>query len=108
MHHELHNLMDKYEKMAKRMGASSLVDQLLTSIDFPYSVEVIVMPLPSKSLVPQTKMYDRCKDSLEHLETLKNHMILHKFTGEITCRAFSLTLKGAKRWWFRVSWSGYL
>lgn len=37
MHHDLHSLMDKYEEMANKIGTSSLVDQLLTSTNFPYS-----------------------------------------------------------------------
>lgn len=44
MQHELCNPMEKYEVMAKK-GASSSVDQMLTSINLSYSVEVMAIPL---------------------------------------------------------------
>lgn len=71
--------------MAKRMGGSSFVDQLLTSTDLPYSAEVMATSLPPKFKVAQMEMYDRSKDPLEHLETFKVHMTLHGFSGKIAC-----------------------
>lgn len=65
MHHELQGLMDKYEDMVKRMRGSSLVDQLLTSTDLPYSMEVMAALLPLKFKVSQMEMYDGSKDPLE-------------------------------------------
>lgn len=52
MYHKLHSLMDKYKEMAKRMGALSSIDQLLTSIFLPYSVEVMTSSLPLKFKIP--------------------------------------------------------
>lgn len=46
-------LKDKYAKMAKQMGLSSSVDQLLTNTDLTYNAEVMVVPLPPKFKVPQ-------------------------------------------------------
>lgn len=37
LHDELRNLVDKYGNMAKKMGGSSSVEQLLNRTDLPYS-----------------------------------------------------------------------
>lgn len=57
--------MDKYKEMFKKIRASSLVDQLLSSTDLPYSVEVMEMLLPPKFKVLQIEMYDKSKDLME-------------------------------------------
>lgn len=100
MHQELHSLMKKYEEMAKKMGASLSVDQLLTSTDLPYNAEVMAAPLPPKFKVTQMEMYDGSKDPLEHLETFKAYMTLHGFPREVAYKAFPLKLKGEARGWF--------
>lgn len=61
--------MKKYEEMVKRIGASLFVDQLLTSMDLLYNLEIMVMPLSPKFKVPQVEMYKGFKDPVEHLET---------------------------------------
>lgn len=91
------NLIDKYEKMAKRIRTSSSVDQLLTNTNLSYSTRIMVVPLPLKFKVSAIDMYDRSKDPVEHLETFKTHTTLHGFPGEIACRAFPLTFKGMAR-----------
>lgn len=50
MHHELWELMHKYTKMAKKMSASSFIDQLITSTNLSYKAEIMVAPLPPKFL----------------------------------------------------------
>lgn len=85
MHHYLRSLLDKYEEMVRRIGALSLVDQLLTSMNLPYSVETMVVPLPQKFKVTAMEMYNSTKDPVEHLENFKDHMTLHRFPGEIAC-----------------------
>lgn len=61
MHQELRDLMDKYMEMAKRMGASSSIEQLLTSNYLPYSVEITVAPILPKLKVHQVEMYNGSK-----------------------------------------------
>lgn len=99
MDHELRSRIDKYEKMTKRMGALSSVDQLVTRTYLPYSVVVMAAPWPPKFRVPQIEMYDGSKVPLEHLETFKTHMTLHEFPREVDCRVFLLTMKEAARGW---------
>lgn len=53
MHHELRSLIDKYEEITQRIGALSLVDQLLNSNGLPYSAEVMAAPLSPKFKAPQ-------------------------------------------------------
>ncbi|XP_040994330.1 uncharacterized protein LOC121240871 [Juglans microcarpa x Juglans regia] len=100
MQHELRNLMDKYEEMTKKVRASCSVDQILTSTNLPYSAEVIAMPLPPKFRVPQINLYNGAEDPLEHPDTFKAHMTLHRFLGKIAYRAFPLILKGTMQAWF--------
>lgn len=100
MQYELRDLMGKYEEMAKRVGASSLVDQMLTGTNLPYSRELMAMPPPPKFKVSQIDLYDGSKDPFEHLDTFKAYITLHGFPKEIAYRSFPLTLKGATRAWF--------
>lgn len=97
MHHDLRKLMDKYEEMTKKIGTSFTVDQLLSSTNLPFCVEIMAIPLPPKFKVPSIDIYDESKDSMEYLKTLKAHITLHRFPGEITCMVFPLTLKGITR-----------
>lgn len=56
--------MGKHEEMSKKVGTSSSIDQMLTSKNLPYSVEVMGMPLPPKFRVPQIYLYNISKDPL--------------------------------------------
>lgn len=87
-------------EMTKKVGASSLVDQIITSTNLLYSAEVMAMPLPPKFRIPQIDLYDGSWDLLEYLNNFNAHMTLHRFLGKIACRTFPLTLKGATLTWF--------
>lgn len=101
MHLKLHELRDKYAKMIRWIGTMSTVDQLLTSTDLPYNIEVMAVPLPLRFKVSQIDVYDGSRHPLEQLETFEAHMTLHGFLREVTCRAFPLTLMGMTKAWFR-------
>lgn len=60
---EFRILMNKYKMMAKKVGALYSVDQMLTSMNLPYSTKVMVMPLPPKFKVSQINLYDGSMDS---------------------------------------------
>ncbi|XP_035545937.1 uncharacterized protein LOC118348424 [Juglans regia] len=100
LHHNVCSLIGKYEELAKKIGTSSSVDQLLFSTNLPFSAKIMTMPLTGKFKVPSMDLYDGSKDPVEHFETFKAHMTLHRFSEEIMCRAFLLTLKGSARGWF--------
>lgn len=80
IHNDLHDLMDKYEKMARKIG-SSLMDHQLSTIDLPYSAGVMVVLVSPNSKLLQIELYDGSKDSIEHLKMLKIHMVFHGFLG---------------------------
>lgn len=44
--YELCNLVGKYKEVVMRIGESSLMDQLLKSIDLPYNPRIMAMALP--------------------------------------------------------------
>lgn len=52
LHHDVCSLMDKYEEMAKKIGMSSSVDQLLSNTNLPFSMGILTMSLPAKFKVP--------------------------------------------------------
>ena len=56
--------------------------------------------IPPKFKMLQTEPYDRTTDPLDHLESFKALMLLHRATDGILCRAFSVTLHKAARLWF--------
>lgn len=58
MKDELHNLWGKYEEIAKKVGTSSSVDQLLACIGLTYIEEVMVVPLSLKFRILTMKLYD--------------------------------------------------
>lgn len=83
--------------MARKIGASSSVNNLLNNTDLAYSIEIMMVLLSQKFKVPQIELYDRSKNLVEYLNTFKAHMSLHNFSEEIACQAFPLTLKGVVR-----------
>lgn len=60
--HDLRNLMEKYEEMAKRIGTSLSVDHLLNSMDLPYSLGITMVSFPPKFKFLQIKLYIESKD----------------------------------------------
>lgn len=71
--------MDKYVKMAWKIGASSFIDQLVTSTNLQYSVEILAMPMLSKFKIPQVKMYDRSDQASRNVQSS------YGFPNEIAC-----------------------
>lgn len=79
MHNNLHNLMGKYKEMTRRIGSSSLVEHLLSTMYLFYSADIKMAPLLPKFNVPQFELYNRSRDLVEHLKMFKAHMTLHDF-----------------------------
>ena len=79
---------------------SSNLDNLVNRIDSPFIASINCFPLPHKFRMPHINSYDGVKDPLDHLDTFKTLMHLQGVAGEIMCRAFPTTLKGAARIWF--------
>ena len=79
---------------------SSDLDNLVNRTDSPFTAAVNFFPLPHKFRMPHIDSYDKVKDPLDHLETVKTLMHLQGVVDEIMCRAFLMMLKGAARIWF--------
>lgn len=67
----LRDLMDKYEKMAKWVGMSSSVNNLLSGANLPYGTDIMVAPLSLKFKALHIDLYDDSKFPIELLETLR-------------------------------------
>lgn len=63
MHEELHIIVDKYEEIAKQIGKSSIVMQLLNQTYLSYIHDIIVIQLLPKFKVSQVKIYNRPWDN---------------------------------------------
>ena len=50
--------------------------------------------------MPQIKTFDGTKDPVDHLNSYKNQMELHRYQDPVRCRAFAITLKGLALAWF--------
>ncbi|KAK6161937.1 hypothetical protein DH2020_001778 [Rehmannia glutinosa] len=56
--------------------------------------------IPSSFKMPEMENYDGTSDLWDHLENFQAHMMLHRETDAIKCRAFSATLSKNARVWF--------
>ena len=74
--------------------APDTMDTLVQKTESPFTVEVLRYPLPTKFRIPQVETFDGAKDPVNHLNTYKNQMELHKYQDPVRCRAFATTLKG--------------
>ena len=67
------------------------------NLEPPFSSQIMSEIVSPKFRMPLTKSYDGTTDSLNHLESLKALMLLHRAIDGILCRAFSTTLCKAAR-----------
>ena len=74
--------------------APDTMDTLVQQTESPFTVEVLRYPLPAKFRMPQVETFDGVKDPVDHLNTYKNQMELHRYQDPMRCRAFATTLKG--------------
>ena len=84
--------------------APDTMDTLVQQTESPFTPEVLRYPLPAKFRMPQVEAFDGVKDPVDHLNTYKNQMELHRYQDPVRCRAFATTLKGPAMAWFnRIS-----
>ena len=55
---------------------------------------------PPKFRMPQIETFDGTKNPIDHLNTYKNQMELHRYQDLVRRRAFAITLKGPTLAWF--------
>ncbi|KAH7863802.1 hypothetical protein Vadar_022197 [Vaccinium darrowii] len=83
-----------------RGKAPTTVEELVQNTDSPFTPEVMREPLPRKFKMPHVDAFGGITDTLDHLETYKNLMMLQAVPNEIMCSVFPVTLKGSARMWF--------
>ena len=76
------------------------IDSLVQQTESPFMVGVLYFPLPAKFRMPHIETFDETKDPIDHLNTYKNQMELHRYQDPVRCRAFAITLKGPALAWF--------
>ncbi|GFY93182.1 hypothetical protein Acr_08g0015780 [Actinidia rufa] len=83
-------------------NAPVTVDTLVRQTDPPFTERVLVARISSKFKLPtQLGIYEGKTDPMDHLDSYKSLMSLQGCSDEIMCKAFSATLKGPARSWFR-------
>ena len=87
-------------KEVVRGRAPDTMDTLVQQTESPFTAEVLHFPLPAKFRIPQVEAFDGVRDPVDHLNTYKNQMELHRYQDLVRCRAFTITLKGPALAWF--------
>ncbi|GFZ01086.1 peptidyl-prolyl cis-trans isomerase [Actinidia rufa] len=83
-------------------NAPVTVDTLVRQTDPPFTERVLGARISSKFKLPtQLGIYEGKTDPMDHLDSYKSLMSLHGCSDEVMCKAFSATLKGLARSWFR-------
>ena len=76
------------------------MDTLVQQTESPFTAEVLHFSLPTKFGMPQIEAFDGAKDPVDHLNTYKNQMELHRYQDPVRCRDFAITLKSPALAWF--------
>ncbi|GFZ01925.1 hypothetical protein Acr_15g0005340 [Actinidia rufa] len=83
-------------------NAPVTVDALVRQTDPPFTKRVLGARISSKFKLPtQLGIYEGKTDPMDHLDSYKSLMSLQGCSDEVMCKAFSATLKGPARSWFR-------
>ena len=69
-------------KEAVKGRALVSMDALVQQTESPFTAGVLHFPLPAKFRMPQIEI-DGTKDSIDHLNTYKNHMELHEYQDPV-------------------------
>ncbi|GFZ08243.1 hypothetical protein Acr_20g0000510 [Actinidia rufa] len=84
------------------MKALVTVDALIRQTEPPFTERVMKVRVSSRFKLPsQLEVYEGKTDPMDHLDLYKNLMMLQGYLDEVMCKAFSATLKGTTRSWFR-------
>ncbi|GFS32867.1 hypothetical protein Acr_00g0025180 [Actinidia rufa] len=84
------------------VGAPVTVDTLIKQTEPPFTERILRARISSKFKLPaQLGMYEGKIDPMDHLDSYKSLMSLQGCSDEVMCKAFSATLKGPARSWFR-------
>ena len=59
------------------------MDALVQQTESPFKAGVLHFPLPAKFRIPKIETFDKTKDPIDHLNTCKNQMELHRYQDPI-------------------------
>ncbi|GFY89053.1 hypothetical protein Acr_06g0009930 [Actinidia rufa] len=83
-------------------NAPVTVDTLIRQTEPPFTERVLRARISLKfKLSAQFGIYERKTNPMDHLDSYKSLMSLQSCSDEVICKAFSATLKGPARSWFR-------
>ena len=78
------------------------VNALVRLTEPPFIDRIMRTRVSSKfKLQSQLGIYEGKTNPMDHLDSYMNLMILQGYSDEVMCKAFSATLKGSTRTWFR-------
>ena len=64
------------EEMKENMRRANPIEDLVHKTDSPFTAYINSHPLPSKFKLPSLNLYDRTRDSFDHIATFKTTMHL--------------------------------
>ncbi|GFZ18332.1 hypothetical protein Acr_27g0000710 [Actinidia rufa] len=83
-------------------NAPVTVDALIRQTEPPFTGRILRARISSKFKLPtHLGIYEGKTDPMDHLDSYKSLMSLQGCSDEVMCKAFSATLKGPARSWFR-------
>ena len=62
--------------------APNTMDTLVQQTESPFTAEVLHFAFPAKFRMPQVEIFDGVKDPVDHLNTYKNQMELHRYKNQ--------------------------
>ncbi|XP_057489431.1 uncharacterized protein LOC130775304 [Actinidia eriantha] len=84
------------------VGVPITVDTLVRQTEPPFTERILRARVSSRFKLPtQLGIYEGKTDPMDHLDSYKSLMSLQGCSDEVMCKAFSTTLKGSARSWFR-------
>ncbi|XP_057484602.1 uncharacterized protein LOC130770973 [Actinidia eriantha] len=84
------------------VGVPITVDTLVRQTEPPFTERILRARVSSRFKLPtQLGIYEGKTDPMDHLDSYKSLMLLQGCSDEVMCKAFSATLKGSARSWFR-------
>ncbi|GFY85663.1 hypothetical protein Acr_04g0004010 [Actinidia rufa] len=96
---------DHLAGMTKLTGAAITqvtMEALIRQIDPPFMERVMKVRVPSRFKLPsQLRVYEGKIGPMDLLDSYKNLMMIQGCLDEVMCKAFSTTLNGATRSWFK-------
>ncbi|GFZ14442.1 hypothetical protein Acr_24g0006320 [Actinidia rufa] len=99
---KIQDLDAQLDAINTRTNAPMTVDTLIRQTKPPFIGRILRARISSKFKLPtQLGIYEGKTDPMDHLDSYKSLMLLQGCSDEVMCKAFSATLKGPTRSWFR-------